>query len=139
MIGVKPYIAFKGGSCEEAVNFYKDCLGGEILYLGRYGDSPMGNEDNKNWVMHTTLKIGDTHIMACDVGEEHAVTASNISLAVGADDADKMEEMFNRMAEGGTVTMPLQKTFWAESFGMLTDKFGVNWMFNCETGESAYE
>ena len=133
MHGVKPYLAFNG-NCEEAVNFYRDCLDGEIVYLGRYADSPMGNDENGNMVLHTTLKIGDMVLMACDVPDENKIEAgTNISLAFGSDDPEKMRSMFERMAEGGTVTMPLGETFWAKSFGMLTDKFGVNWLFNCES------
>ena len=61
-----------------------------------------------------------------------AEAPSNISLAVGLDDAEQARKIFNNLAEGGTVTMPIDKTFWAEAFGMLTDKFGINWMVNCE-------
>lgn len=132
MNGVTPYIAFQG-SCEEAINFYKDCMNGEILYMGRYGESPMSSEGIEDKILHCTLKIGDTHVMACDnmAGEAEA-TGSNISLAVGSSDVDQVEEMFGKMAEGGYITMPLQETHWAYRFGMLTDKYGINWMFNCD-------
>ncbi len=137
MIGVKPYIAFQG-NCEEAINFYRDCLGGEILYMGRYGESPMSSEGIEDKILHCTLQIGDTHIMACDnMAGEAEGQGSNISLAIGCDDEGRMQEMFGKMAEGGYITMPLQETHWAKSFGMLTDKYGVNWMFNCEQPEDA--
>jgi PhnB protein len=133
MLGVKPYLAF-GGNCEEAINFYKECLGGEILYIGRYGDSPMKGQGPDNAVMHCSLKIGDTVIMASDnLSEEHPITVgNNISLAVGSGDIAQAESMFEKMSAGGKVTMPIQETFWAERFGMLTDKFGINWMFNVD-------
>lgn len=132
MIGVQPYLNFNG-NCEEAINFYKDVLGGELLFMQRYGDSPMKGMGNDNNVMHCTLKIGDSHIMASDNPPEQAATVgSNISLAIGSNDPAGAETMFQKMAEGGKVTMPMQETFWAERFGMLTDKFGVSWMFNCE-------
>ena len=132
MIGVKPYISFPG-NCEEAINFYKDCTGGDILFIQRMGDSPMAGAENGDKIMHSTLKIGDTIIMAADncMGPP-AAEGDNISLALGLDSAEVTESVFSKMAEGGTVTMPLQETFWAVRFGMLKDKYGINWMFNCE-------
>lgn len=141
MFGVQPYISFNG-NCEEAINFYKDVLGGEVLYTQRYGDSPMKGQGPDDAIMHCTLKVGDTHIMAADSCEgQPATTGSNISLAIGSNDPSGAEKMFEKMSDGATVTMPMQQTFWAERFGMLTDKFGINWMFNCdkphETDKSA--
>ena len=133
MIGVKPYIGFQG-NCEEAFNFYREAMNASIEGMFRYGDSPMPADGNEDKVMHGVLRIGDNIIMAADnVHDGHSVTVgNNISLAVGVDNAADAESMFAKMSEGGTVTMPLQETFWAERFGMLTDKFGINWMFNCE-------
>jgi len=133
MIGVKPYLTFNG-NCKEAINFYKDTLGGEILFSQTFGESPMKGHGGDDLIMHTSIKIGDSVIMASDSGSpEHAVNVgNNISLAVGSDDVAAADKMFNKLAEGGKVTMPMQETFWAERFGMLTDKFGINWMFNCE-------
>lgn len=132
MIGVQPYLNFNG-NCEEAINFYKDVLGGELLFIQRYGESPMKGMGPDNNVMHCTLKVGDTHIMASDNPEgQPASVGSNISLAIGSNDPAGAETMFEKMADGGSVTMPMQQTFWAERFGMLTDKYGINWMFNCE-------
>jgi PhnB protein len=133
MIGVKPYLAFNG-NCEEAINFYKECMDGEVLYIGRYGDSPMKGKGPDNAVMHCTLKIGDTYIMACDnMSDEYKIiVGNNISLALGTSDVAAAESVFEKMAAGGNVTFPMQETFWAERFGMLTDKFGINWMFNVD-------
>lgn len=132
MFGVQPYITFQG-NCEEAINFYKDCMNGEVLFIQRYEGSPMAQQGIGNKIMHITLKIGDSHIMACDnmLGQPVA-SGSSISLTVGSDDVAHAEKMFKKMAEGGKITMPLQKTFWAESFGTLTDKFAINWIFNCD-------
>ncbi|MGB7070456.1 MAG: VOC family protein [Pyrinomonadaceae bacterium] len=133
MLGVTPYITFEG-NCEDAINFYKENLNGEVLYMERYEGSPMASEGAGDKILHCTLKIGDSHVMACDNmhGGQPAATGSNISLAIGGSDVAAAESMFNKMADGGSVTMPMQETFWAERFGMLTDKFGVNWMFNCD-------
>ena len=136
MIGVQPYLNFNG-NCNEAINFYKDVLGGEILYVQRYGDSPMKGMAKDDDVMHCTLKIGDTHIMACDSPEgQPEIPGSNISLAIGMNDPAAAETMFQKLSDGGTVTMEMQQTFWAERFGMLTDKYGIKWMFNCDKPES---
>ena len=133
MLGVEPYIAFKG-NCEEAINFYKDRMNGEIIFMQRYGESPMKGKGPDDKIMLCSLKIGDSKIMACDnVFEENPTTiGNNISLAIGSDNVADAEAMFERMSDGGTVCMPMQQTFWAERFGMLTDKFGINWMFNCD-------
>lgn len=133
MLGVNPYIAFKG-NCEEAMNFYKQCMNGEILFIQRYGDSPMKGKGPDDKIMHCTLKIGDTQIMACDnMFEEHpTIIGNNITLAMGSETVAAAEEMFNKMSDGATVTMPMQETFWAERFGMLIDKFGIGWMFSVD-------
>ena len=138
MLGVQPYISFKG-NCEEAINFYKDRLGAEVLYIQRYGDSPMAGKGPDDKIMHCTIKIGDSAVMACDnVFEDQNPTTigNNISLAIGSNDPAAAETMFDKLSEGGSVTMPMQQTFWAERFGMLTDRFGINWMFNCDKPES---
>jgi PhnB protein len=128
-----PYINFRG-NCEEALNFYRDALRGEIIQLGRYGDSPMKSpEELKDKIIHARLRFGDALIMASDVMEQRAVNAGDqISLSVECDNDQQIEEVFSKMAAAGTVTMPLQDQFWGSKFGMLTDKFGVRWMFNCE-------
>lgn len=132
MIGVQPYIAFRG-NCREAIDFYKSALGATELYAQTYGDSPMADMGSADAIMHATLKIGDTHIMMCD--DFHSPDFSiggNISMAIGLNDLGKAKTYFENLSDGGTVTMPLDKTFWAEAFGMLTDKFGVKWMVNCD-------
>lgn len=120
--------------------FYKDALGGEIEGLLSYGETGQGAEADKDKIMHSVLKIGDTVIMAADDCSGKPVNiGGNISLAIGVDDVDTTEQMFAKMSDGATITMPLAETFWASRFGMLKDKFGVHWMFNCEKphGQSA--
>lgn len=132
MNGVHPYIAFKG-NCREAIDFYKKALRAEEVYVHTYGDSPMPDMGAPDQIMHCTIKVGDTHIMMCDDPRSDAVLSPGcISLAVGIDDANRARTVFVALAEDGTITMPIEKTFWAEAFGMLTDKFGINWMVNCE-------
>lgn len=134
MLGIKPYISFKG-NCEEAVNFYKDKLGAEVLFTQRYGESPMAGKGPDDKIMHTSFKIGDSVIMACDnVFEDQnpTIVGNNITLAIGTKDVAEAESTFEKISDGGSIVMPIQETFWAERFGMLTDKFGINWMINCD-------
>lgn len=138
MLGIKPYISFKGNA-EEAMNFYKEKLGAELLYMGRYGDSPMAGKGPDDKIMHCSIKIGDSVIMACDnVFEDHnpTVLGNNITLALGTNTVAQADEAFEHLSEGATIIMPMQETFWAERFGMLTDKFGINWMFNVDKPQS---
>lgn len=128
-----PYLHFEG-SAEEALNFYKDVLSGEILMLSRYGDAPMPvDEDWKNKIMHGRLKFGDALMYVSDGPKNYkSYKGNNIQLSVDVSDVNKIVEVFNKMAEGGKVTMPLADQFWGAKFGMLEDKYGVGWMFNCE-------
>ncbi len=128
-----PYIHF-GGNAREALDFYKNALDGEIQQIGTYGESPMpSDEDYKDKIMHARLVFDGNMIMISDVFKGQEVfTKGNIQLSIDIDDINKLNEVFNKMAEGGKITMALQDTFWGARFGMLTDKFGINWMFNCE-------
>jgi PhnB protein len=102
--------------------------------LSRYGDSPMQTDDDyKQKIIHSRLVFGDNMIMISDTFKGNTVhTHGNIQLNVEMKDAVEMEKVFNKMAEGGKISMPLQLQFWGSTFGMLEDKFGVSWMFNCE-------
>ncbi len=129
-----PYLGFKG-NCEEALNFYKEAFDGEILQLGRYGESPMETSDElKDKIMHARLQFGNTLIMFSDMMDENegADAGNMISLSIECDSIDQLEKVFPKMAAGGKITMPLQDQFWGARFGMLTDKYGIHWMFNCE-------
>jgi len=133
MLGVNPYIAFKG-NCRQAIAFYKDALAADVLFTQTFGESPMSDMGPAENIMHCTLKIGDTRIMMCDDPRPDSVASGgNISLAVGLDDPERAKTVFGNLAREGSIIMPLQKTYWAEAFGMLTDKFGVKWMINCES------
>lgn len=133
MFHLVPYLHFNG-EAEEVLNFYKDAFDGEIVMLNRYGESPMQVDESwKNKVIHSRIKIGNNLVMISDSHDGNmSVKEGNIQLSVEVDDEQKLTEIFNKMAEGGKITMPLEKQFWGATFGMLQDKFGINWMFNRE-------
>lgn len=128
-----PYLHF-AGNAEEVLNFYKDALSGEIVALNRYGQSPMPcDEDYKDKIIHSRLQFDGNLIMISDTFKGNTVsTKGNIQLSIEMDNEESTHSVFAKMSEGGRVTMPLQKQFWGATFGMLEDKFGVGWMFNCD-------
>ena len=128
------YLTF-GEQCEEALNFYKDVLGGEIMYLSRMGESPMKVGDNlKNKIMHARLRLGDNEIYMSDTFDSTSLKpGNNVSLSLDIPDSEHVEKLFNNLSAGGTISMPLQKTYWAARFGMFIDKFGIQWLMNCES------
>lgn len=137
---VNVYLTFNG-NCEEAFNFYKSVFGGDFPYVGRFGEMPPGEkpmpEADMNKIMHISLPISkETTLMGSDTGGEWAAgfkQGNNFSISVNADTVQDCEKIFNGLAAGGFVTMPLAKAFWSEAFGMLTDKFGINWMVSLNT------
>ena len=128
-----PYLHF-AGNAEEALNFYKQALGGEIISINRYGDSPMPTDDDyKDKIIHSRLQFDGNLIMISDTFKGNTVsTNGNIQLSIEMDNEESAHAVFEKMSGGGNVTMPLQTQFWGATFGMLQDKFGVSWMFNCE-------
>lgn len=128
-----PYLNFNGNT-EEALNFYKDALEGEILLINRFGEAPMPvDEDYKDKIVHARLKFGGDNLIMFSDGMKGRVIPieGNIQLSIQTEDEAYLERIFNNLAAGGTVTMPLGVQFWGDKFGMLKDKFGINWMFNC--------
>ena len=127
------YVSF-AGNCEEALNFYKEVLNGEILQLSHMGDGQMEVPENlKDKVMHARLQIGDSVLYMSDTFEPASVKqGNNVSLSLEIEDTAKLETLFNKLSAGGTVKMPLEDTFWGARFGMFTDKFGIHWMMNCQ-------
>jgi PhnB protein len=128
-----PYLNFNG-QCEEAFRFYENCLGGKILFKMTYGESPMPPEATPpGWggkILHATLAVGDQLLQGSDSPAEHK--ARGFAISIGLADAAEAERIFAALADGGTVGMPIQETFWALRFGMVTDRFGTPWMINCE-------
>lgn len=128
---LNPYITFDG-TCEAAMNFYRNCLGGEFESLNYFKDGPadMGAPAHlADKIMHMALRFGDNVLMGADsMGE--TPTAGNIALSMNADAVGNMDDVFNKLSVGGQIIMPLEDTFWGARFGMSMDKYGVKWMFN---------
>ena len=128
---IVPYLNF-GGNAEEALNFYSQALHGEVVYKQTYGESPMlTSEDHNDKIMHASFKAGDLTFMASDLMQGQLVFGgTNLSLSLKFDDANELNKTFGALSEGGKITMELQDTYWGAKFGMLTDKYGFNWVFN---------
>jgi len=138
---VQPYLFF-AGCCEEALAFYRQALGAEVTMMMRYAESPdpaalehvaPGSEEK---IMHASLRIGETVVMAADMPCPEPVSFGGFSLSITPPDATAADRMFNALADGGSVQMPLDETFWSPRFGMLTDRFGVPWMINLAPEEA---
>ena len=129
---VQPYLFFNG-RCEEALAFYGDAVGAKVEMLMRFKDSPEPPAPDcapvsGDKVMHASFRIGDNVLMASDGQGDGTPEFKGASLSLTAADADEAQRRFAALAEGGQVIMPLGKTFFAPSFGMLVDRFGMSWM-----------
>lgn len=140
---VLPYLYFNG-RCEEALNFYQQSIGAEIVAQMRFRDAPQSEGEGAeacggglappaDKIMHAEFMVGDTKIMASDgmcTGEP--ATFQGVSLSLAVDDVAKAEKLFAALVDGGQVQMPMTETFFARRFGMVADKFGVSWMVLAE-------
>jgi len=129
-----PHLAFNG-QCEAAFHFYEKCLGGKVIVMMTYGDTPIEEETPPDWrkkIIHATLALGDQRFSGADVTAEHYQKPQGFSVLLNLSDAAEADRIFTALADGGTVQMPLQETFWALRFGMLVDQFDIPWLVNCE-------
>ena len=135
-MNVTPYLNFNG-NCREAFEFYQKTLGGKIAGIFTFGEMPGPAEDcpagSQDLIMHVRLELGTGNIMGSDcppgMGYEKP---QGISVSLHPTSVEEAERIYKALEEGGSVMMPLQQTFWAERFAMLTDRFGTPWMINCE-------
>ena len=131
---LNPYLNFPG-ICEEAMSTYAKVLGGEMVAMMTYADMPGENSPPDAWkkmIAHARLVIGDNVLMASDAPPDRYKPMQGTSVTLNIDDPAEAERVFNALADGGTVEMPLDETFWAFKFGVLADRFGTRWMVNCE-------
>jgi PhnB protein len=130
---VEPYVSFEG-RCEEAIEFYKTAVGATVVMLMRFKESPEPPPSGSfppevlNKVMHASLRIGDSTVMATDGRCMGQSNFAGVSLTLTVSKDSEAERLFAVLGQGGKVSMPLAKTFFSSRFGMLTDRFGVPWM-----------
>lgn len=135
-IVLQPYLNFQG-NCEEAMNFYKSVFGGD-LEISRFGDFPNAPKGYENGVMHSTLKTSVITFMASDgMPGRDVVFGDSVNMSLAGDDAESLTKFFNGLAEGGMITVPLAMQMWGDTFGMLTDKFKINWLVNISAAKPA--
>lgn len=129
-IHLHPYIFFTG-DCREAMEFYRGIFGGK-LEMQAFSEVPgevPGKEEHPDWIMHASLTGGDAELMGSDTAKASS-RAAKIELSLSGTDEPKLRQAFDALGLGGTVKFPLAKQFWGDTFGMLTDKYGVDWMVN---------
>jgi len=129
---VQPYLSFEGRA-EEAIEFYKSAVGAKLEMMMRFKEAPadqqaMMTPESKDKVMHAAMKIGDTTVMASDGYCTGKASFSGVTLSISADSSSEADKLFNALSKDGKVTMPMSETFFANRFGMCSDKFGVGWM-----------
>lgn len=145
MITTNIYLLFNG-NCREAFEFYKSAFGGDFNYMGTFEEMPPQEgvpqlpDSEKDKIMHVHLQISrETALLGSDTSElmgEPVQVGNNFSISVNTETNLEADELFEKLSEGGKVTMPMDKTFWSPYYGSLTDKFGVNWMINVDKGEN---
>jgi len=131
---VNTYLLFDG-NCEAAFKFYEENLGGKTLSMMRYEGSPAAAQVPSEWrnkILHARMGIGDVVVMASDAPPGRYSAAQGFSVALGVDKPQEAERIFEALKHGGKVGMLLEKTFFAERFGMVVDRFGIPWMILCE-------
>ncbi|MEJ5091953.1 hypothetical protein D3C87_1519950 [compost metagenome] len=138
MTTVNPYLYFNG-NCEEAFLFYKSVFNSEFKYIGRYKDVPQTDreifleQDNK--IMHVSLPISrETTLMGSDNAElfQQAVSTNNFSLAISTDKKEEADRLFQNLSVDGKIKLAMNETFWGSYYGIVTDKFGINWKISFE-------
>jgi PhnB protein len=129
---IQPYLSFEGRA-QEAIDFYKGALGATVDVVMHFKDAPpemqaQMSPDSKDKIMHAAFRVGDTQVFASDGHCSGKASFSGVTLTLNASSNGEAEKLFGALGNGGQVTMPMSETFFAHRFGMLADKFGVNWM-----------
>ncbi|HXW76957.1 MAG TPA: VOC family protein [Candidatus Eremiobacteraceae bacterium] len=133
---LQPYLFFSG-NCEEALEFYKSVFGGKIVGLSRFKDMPPSEHgEARDGVMHATFESPSFTFMASDGRPNTVYGEGRVSLSLGYDDAAQAERIFKALGQGGKVDLPFSDAFWGAKFGMLTDRFGIDWMVSAPLGKA---
>lgn len=136
MIRVNSHLNFDG-QCEKAFRFYEKCLGGKIMFMMTWGESPMSKEVSPDWakkVIHLSFTVGSQNLSGADAPPGHYEKPQGFSVALDVTEVVEADSIFKALSENGSVQMPIQETFWAKRFGMVIDQFGIPWMINCGKG-----
>ena len=131
---ITPYLNFNG-NCKEAFEFYERTLKGKIQTMMPHAGSPMEAHTPPEWrdkILHASLTVGNAALMASDAPPQGYKQPEGFAVSLGLSDIAEAERIFRDLSEGGRITMPIQQTFWAARFGMLTDRYGIPWMINCD-------
>lgn len=131
-----PYLNFEG-NCNEAMNFYKECLGGELA-IQTVAESPMASQmppEMKDFVLHARLEKGNIIIMASDAKDKNMTRGDMLTLMIQCDSEEEINSYFSKLSADGAVNMPLAKQFWGATYGQLKDKYGVLWALNYESSQ----
>ena len=122
------------GDCDAAFTLYQQCLGGTVTFRLTWGDSPMANQASPDWhdkILHATMTMGGTTFHGGDTLPGGYERPQGFQLQLNLNDVPAAERIFEQLADGGSVTVPLQETFWAKRFGAVVDRFGIPWGINC--------
>ena len=131
---MNPYLNFKG-DCEAAFKFYEQSLNAQLGPIFRYADSPMEHLVPADWsdkIMHGSVTVGNQVLMGADVAPDQYQEPKGFSLSLQIPSVADAERIFRDLSSGGRVVMPLEQTFWAARFGVVVDRFGIQWLINCE-------
>ena len=131
MTRINAYLHFDG-NCREAMTFYQECLGGELVVMPVDG-SPVADQmppEARQGVLHSCLTTGALVLMASDLSRSPVVRGCGVSLLLDCSSAEEIQQFFSALSSGGTITDPLGESFWGATFGGLTDKYGISWSLN---------
>jgi PhnB protein len=135
MVQINPYLSFDG-DCREAMTFYNDCLDGE-LYMQTVRESPAADKcpaDIQEHIMHASIsRNGQVQVMGSDMHRDKLTAGNTFSLCVNCDSEEQIKTFFEKFSSGGKIIDPLSKSFWGAIYGVLIDKYGRQWAFNCTT------
>jgi len=134
-----PHLHFKG-NCGEAFKFYAETFGGKIEFAMTYGEAPGADKaplELRNQIIHARLNLGSQYLLGMDAPSDRYQAPQGFNVMASVDAPADADRIFNALATGGSITMPIGETFWARRFGMVTDRFGTPWMVNCAKPDEA--
>ena len=138
-VELSTYINFKG-DCEAAFQFYERCLGATPGPMFRYAGTPLADQAPPDWgdkIMHASVTIGSHVLMGADIAPDRYEAPNGFSLSLQLSDVGEAERIYRELSANGRILTPLEKTFWAERFGVVVDRFGITWLINCDGSENA--